>query len=78
MPYSASTIDAPPFELRAQWTLRQLGAYLQSWSAVAKFRRERGTDPVAPLLERLTGHWGPPERPRDVTWPLNIRVGRVE
>ena len=78
IPFPFVEIPAPAFELRAEWTLRQLGAYLQSWSAVAKFQRERGTDPVAPLLERLAGHWGPPERPRDVTWPLNIRVGRVE
>jgi hypothetical protein len=78
IPFPFVEIPAPAFELRAKWTLRQLGAYLQSWSAVAKFQRERGTDPVAPLLERLAGHWGPPEQPRDVTWPLNIRVGRVE
>lgn len=78
IPFPFVEIPAPSFELRVEWTLRQLGAYLQSWSAVAKFQRERGTDPVAPLLERLADHWGPPEQSRDVTWPLNIRVGRVE
>ena len=78
IPFPFVKIPAPDFELRAVWTLRQLGAYLQSWSAVTKFRRERGTDPVAPLLERIASHWGPAERTRDVTWALNIRVGRVE
>ena len=77
IPFPFVEIPAPAFELRAAWTLRQLGAYLQSWSAVAMFRRERGSDPVAPLLEHIAGHWGPPERARDVTWPLNIRLGRV-
>jgi hypothetical protein len=64
--------------LRATWTLRQLGAYLSSWSAVAKFRRERGGDPVGPLLERIAQHWGAVDATRDVTWPLHIRAGRIE
>jgi len=77
IPFPFDELPAPTFELRARWTLRQLGAYLGSWSAVANFRRDRGEDPVDPMLERLAKHWGPPDRTRDVTWPLNIRVGRV-
>jgi SAM-dependent methyltransferase len=77
IPFPFEEIPAPGFELRAEWTLRQLGAYLGSWSAVASFRRERGEDPVAPLLERIAGLWGPSERKRVVTWPVDVRVGRV-
>lgn len=71
-------LPAPKLELRMEWTLSQLGGYLRSWSAVAKFVVERGLDPVAPLLERIGIHWGSPEGTRVVTWPLAIRVGRVE
>ena len=77
IPFPFQEIPAPSFELRAEWTLRQLDAYLRSWSAVANFRRERGEDPVAPLLERIAKYWGSSEQTRTVTWPLNIRVGRV-
>lgn len=70
-------LAAPPFELRVEWSLSQLGEYLRSWSAVAAYRRERGDDPVAPLLERLAKFWGPPARTREVVWPLGLRVGRV-
>jgi SAM-dependent methyltransferase len=77
IPFPFVEIPAPTFELRVEWTLRQLDAYLQSWSAVANFRRERGEDPVSPVLERIAGRWGRSERTREVTWPLNIRVGRV-
>ena len=38
----------------------------------------RADTDVMPLLERIASHWGPAERTRDVTWALNIRVGRVE
>lgn len=77
IPFPFEEIAAPPFQLRAEWTLSQLGGYLRSWSAVAQFVQERGYDPVAPLLEQLEHHWGPPERARIVTWPLAVRVGRI-
>lgn len=70
-------LSAPRFELRHEWTLSQLGGYLRSWSAVSRFVAERGEDPVTPLLEQIGKHWGAPESPRAVTWPLAIRVGRI-
>ncbi len=76
VPFPFNEIPAPKLQFRMSWTLRQLGRYL-SWSAVATFRRERGEDPVAPLLERIAYHWTDQDRPRDVTWPLSFRVGRI-
>ena len=70
-------VAAPPFELRVRWSFSQLGEYIGTWSAVAGYRRDRGEDPVAPLLERLAKLWGPADRTREVTWPLGLRVGRV-
>jgi ubiquinone/menaquinone biosynthesis C-methylase UbiE len=77
IPIPFEEVPAPVFELRAQWTLSQLGAYLSSWSAVWKYRQTLGEDPVPPVLERIAKYWGPPDRTREITWPLNIRVGRV-
>jgi hypothetical protein len=70
-------IRAPAFELRVRWSLSQLRDYLGSWSALAAYRRERGEDPLASLMERIANFWGPSDSPRDVTWPLGLRVGRV-
>lgn len=78
VPFPFRELPVPDFQLRREWTLSQLGGYLRSWSAVAKFEQERGQDPVAPVLEQLGKHWGPPERTRTVTWPLAVRVGRIE
>ena len=77
IPFPFDEVAIPPLVLRATWTLSQLGEYLRSWSAVAKFRREQGKDPVAPLLEQLGQHWGSGAT-REITWPLAIRVGRVK
>jgi len=77
IPFPFPAIPAPTFELRATWTLRQLGAYLNSWSAVTKYKQTEGSDPVAPVIARIARHWGSPDATRDVTWPLHLRVGRV-
>jgi SAM-dependent methyltransferase len=77
IPFPFAEIPMPSFDLRVIWTLGQLGQYLRSWSAVSRFRQDRGHDPVAPLLDRLKHHWGAPDRPRDVRWPLSLRVGRI-
>ncbi len=77
VPFPFAEIPGPAMQLRKEWTLSQLGEYLRSWSAVAKFVRERGFDPVAPVLEQIGQHWGPPDGTRTVTWPLAVRVGRI-
>ena len=78
IPFPFDEIAAPKIELRVRWTLSQLGAYLSSWSAVAKYRRERGTDPVAPFIESIANLWGPEDGTREVTWPIGQRIGRIE
>lgn len=77
IPFPFDEVIAPPFELRLHWSLSQLREYLNSWSAVAAYRRERGKDPVAPLLERIAKLWGPSDASREVTWPLGLRSGRI-
>jgi SAM-dependent methyltransferase len=77
IPFPFQELPAPSFELRVRWSLSQLGEYIGSWSAVAAYRRAAGKDPVAPLMERLGKFWTPSDEPRDVTWPLGLRVGRT-
>ena len=77
IPFPFAEIPMPSFDLCVIWTLGQLGQYLRSWSAVSRFRQDRGQDPVPPFLDRLQHHWGARDRPRDVRWPLSLRVGRI-
>lgn len=65
----------PAMEMRHQWTLAEFLEYLATWSAVQRYRRERGIDPLALLLPALSRAWGAPDQPRPVTWPLTGRIG---
>lgn len=70
-------IQAPAFALTADWTLEALLGYLRSWSATARYRSARGSDPVAAFGTRLAPIWGGPETRRTIRWPLSLRVGRA-
>jgi SAM-dependent methyltransferase len=71
-------LTPPDIPLEASWTLAELVGYVRSWSATARYLKERGADPSLELEAALRSHWGPPERRRVVRWPLVVRVGRME
>jgi SAM-dependent methyltransferase len=69
-------LSPPPFEMALDWTLAELAAYLGTWSATARFRSERGYDPVEPFAAELAPLWGSSHGRRRVRWPLSLRIGR--
>jgi len=75
LPFPFAEMPFPSHVMERRWRLAEFGAYLGSWSAVERFHKSRGADPVAPLLAALAPAWG--DAPRLVRWPLTGRLGRV-
>lgn len=71
-------VDAPVFELRAQWTLPRLLGYFSSYSASKRHRDATGRDAVAAHADALAAAWGDPRQPRTVQWPLFVHARRKE
>jgi ubiquinone/menaquinone biosynthesis C-methylase UbiE len=69
-------IDMPEFEMQLEWSFEQLVGYLGTWSPLKKYREERGDDPLAIVLPRLTDAWGGATE-RVVSWPLSVRAFRL-
>lgn len=74
LPFPWPDIPFPPQTMTAEWTLDQLMGYLGTWSATARYRQERGEDPLPALRACLEPLWG--ELPRALAWPLPLRIGR--
>jgi SAM-dependent methyltransferase len=70
-------IAAPRFDMTAEWTLADLEGYLRTWSALQRYRADRGEDPVTTIHGDLAAAWGEPGRARVVRWRLHARVGRI-
>jgi SAM-dependent methyltransferase len=68
-------IPLPKLNLEVVWTAEEFGTYLRTWSAVARFIKAHGVDPVTVLQPALDKAWG--AETRRVVWPLGGRVGLV-
>jgi len=78
LPFPFKELPVTRLTLRAEWDFSQLRGYLETWSALKNYRSSQGRDPLAPLLPPLVRLWGDPHQKRLVTWPLFLRLGRVD
>ena len=69
-------IQAPGFEMKAEWNLEQLSGYLSTWSAVSAYQGEKNSNPVTDLCDELSVLWGRPENRLTVRWALALRIWR--
>lgn len=73
-PFAA--LDAPPFEVRVQWSRRDFLAHIATWSATRYQREQCGADSLGDFEKRLEVLW-PGEIAHTVRWPLIFRAFRV-
>jgi SAM-dependent methyltransferase len=71
-------IDAPQMAIECEWTMEQLLAYADTWSAVARMRKEQGEDPMPAYRAALAQVWGDAAKVRRVQMPLLIKAGRMD
>ena len=69
-------VEPPRFSIEADLTLRDLLGYIGTWSAVGRYRSERGQDPMPVVASELASVWGDPDSPKRIEWPLVVRAGR--
>lgn len=77
MPFAFDDIATPGFEIRLDWTLSDLLAYLRTWSATQRCIKETGADPCTALAQRLAELWPRPDTPKTLIWPIALRCGRL-
>ncbi len=70
-------LPAPAFRMQKSWTLADLLGYLRTWSATHRYLAARGEDPIWLVERELSAAWGDSQTPRTVTWPIDLRVGRM-
>jgi len=76
IPFPFAEIAPPSFRMETRWTLEQLLGYFSTWSATNRFIKATGRNPLEPLSDVLVRSWGEVHRPRRITWPLSLRLGR--
>ena len=77
IPFPFPEIPAPDFALAAQWRLDDLIGYLGTWSSVQQYIERHAANPISAVESELAAAWGSPDTARQITWPLFLRVGRM-
>lgn len=76
--FPAPELPTPQLAMQLDWSLEQLLGYVSSWSASARYLKERGEDPVNRLRSALQPHWGAATNRHTVRWPLGVRAARLD
>ena len=76
IPFPFIEVTPPAFCMEARWTLDQLLGYFSTWSAVNRYIKANGRNPLEPLAKELRRVWSDANVPRRIVWPLAIRIGR--
>jgi SAM-dependent methyltransferase len=75
LPFPFQELPFPPCTMERELTLDQFAGYLDTWSAVRRFREAEGRDPLPPLVAAMEPLWG--GAARTLRWLLKGRVGVV-
>jgi SAM-dependent methyltransferase len=68
-------LATPDFAMVTRWDAAAMLGYLDTWSAVRRYRARTGRDPLAMLTAPLAAAWG--AGLRAMRWPLTLRAGRA-
>jgi ubiquinone/menaquinone biosynthesis C-methylase UbiE len=80
--YETITLPGEPiaganFSVSAKWNLKQMLAFIASWSGTQQYLKARGEDPVAQIAEELEHLWGGHGNVHTVRWPLYMQISRI-
>lgn len=77
LPFPFAESAAPPIAMTADWSLKELLGYVDTWSAVRNAEASLGREPYERFAAALGEAWGDPDQRREIRWPLSMRIGRA-
>jgi len=70
-------IDPPSLQMETHGNRAQFMGFLDSWSAVQKYLKEKGTHPLEQIWDELLTAWPDETEVKPAQWPLYFRIGRM-
>jgi ubiquinone/menaquinone biosynthesis C-methylase UbiE len=76
IPFPFSEITVPSFSMKLNWNREALEGYLDSWSAVQKYKTINKINPVTELSEKLNQLWKSGSV-KEVSFPIHLKMGYI-
>jgi hypothetical protein len=77
IPFPFEPVTFPAFSNSYAWSLSHLRGYLETWSAVNHYIKDKGKNPVDLIYNELAECWGQIEK-REVHFPLLVKIGKIK
>ncbi len=68
-----TSMSSPSFKMQAEWNLIQLIGYLETWSALKKYKKENQSNELTDIFAKIHKFWGNPDDKKKITWPLTVK-----
>jgi len=77
LPFPFEELPVPEFAIQAEWSWEQLLGFINSWSAVRRYEKERGHHPLQLVWDDFQSAWGDEDARHAIVYPLYMRAGKV-
>lgn len=79
LPFPFPSVNLAPIEFRLLWSLQDILGWIDTWSAVSRYRKRKGENPLVGLEEQLSEVWPKPDGASvPIYFPLYQRLGIKE
>ena len=78
IPFPFRRLPVEEMVLQADWSFDHFCGYLETWSAVQRYRDDRGRCPIAGVQNALQSAWGDRSDICTIRWPLYLLIGQVD
>ncbi len=77
IPFPFQRISPPAFIINKNLNYHQMIGYLNTWSAVKEYQKQKQQNPVDKIAGDLQAAWGDLDHPKAMIWPIHLLVGRI-
>lgn len=77
IPFPFNEVKENVFYMRKQWSLQDFVGYLSTWSAVQKYIKINGTNPLELVAADFEKAWINPITVKEVSFPVTVKIGRI-
>ncbi|MBC9251244.1 SAM-dependent methyltransferase [Pseudomonas alcaligenes] len=70
-------LESPPLAIQLEWDFAEFLGYVSTWSAVRSARDAGREDLLQRFATEVAELWGEPATRRSISWPVNMRIGRL-
>jgi len=77
IPFPFSELSTPSFYIKKELSFDDLLGLINSWSALQRYIRKNGHNPIDHLKQVLRAHWADTGKKKEATWKITLKAGRI-